>query len=82
MFYGYPAELVAEWCGVALWTAYAYKTGRLKRSKSAAKLFLLHRDRWILPPEWRGWMVTQYAIVDRERNETSCVLLQNYFLVL
>jgi hypothetical protein len=28
MFYGYPVELVAEWCCVARSTAYAWKTGR------------------------------------------------------
>jgi hypothetical protein len=41
MFYGYPAELVAEWCCVAISTAYAYKTRRLKSSRPAAKLFRL-----------------------------------------
>ncbi len=39
MFYGYPAELIAEWCSVAVSTAYAWKTGSLKPSKPAAKLF-------------------------------------------
>jgi hypothetical protein len=32
MFYGYPAQLIAEWCCVALATAFAYKSGRLKSS--------------------------------------------------
>lgn len=32
MFYGYPAELISEWCGVALSTAYASTTGSLKPS--------------------------------------------------
>ncbi len=39
MFYGYPAERIAEWCAVALSTAYAYKCGSLKPSKPAAKPF-------------------------------------------
>jgi hypothetical protein len=82
LFYGYPAELIAEWCGVALSTAYAYKTGRLKPSKPPAKLFLLHRDRRTLTAEWRGWRITRDAIVDPEGNATSRCLLRNYFLML
>jgi hypothetical protein len=36
MFYGYPTELIAEWCCVAVSTAFAYKSGRLKPSNSAS----------------------------------------------
>ena len=82
MFYGYPAELIAEWCSVALSTAYAYKTGRLKPSKPAAKLFRLHRDRMVLTPEWKGWFVTRNAILDPDGNETPRNLLRNYSLML
>ena len=82
MFYGYPEELIAEWCCVALSTAYAYKCGSLKPSKSAAKLFRLHRDRRILTGEWHGWLVTPNAIVDPEGNKTSPALLRNYFLMM
>jgi hypothetical protein len=82
MFYGYPAELIAEWCSVAVSTAYAYKTGHLKPSKPAAKLFRLHRDRMVLTREWRGWFVTQNAIVDPDGNETPRGLLHNYYLML
>ena len=45
MFYGAPAELIAAWCCVALLTAFAYESGRLKLSQPGAKLFRLHRDR-------------------------------------
>jgi hypothetical protein len=82
MFYAYPAELIAEWCCVALSTAFAYKSGRLKPSKPVAKLFRLHRDRLVLTPEWRGWFVTQSAIVDPDGNETPRGLLHNYYLML
>jgi len=82
MFYGYPAELIAEWCSVARSTAYAWKTGSLKPSKPAAKLFRLHRDRMVLTPEWRGWFVTRNAIVDPDGNETPRSLLHNYFLMM
>jgi len=82
MFYGFPADLIAEWCCVALSTAFAYKSGRLKPSKPAAKLFRLHRDRMVLTPEWRGWVVTQNAVVDPEGNETPRNLIRNYYLML
>ena len=48
--HGYPAALIAEWCCGSVSTAYAYKSGRLKPSKAAAKLFRMHRDRMILTP--------------------------------
>ena len=82
MFYGYPAQLIAEWCCVALSTAFAYKSGRLKPSKPAAKLFRLHRDRMVLTPEWKGWFVTGSAIVDPEGNEMPRNLVRNYYLML
>jgi hypothetical protein len=81
-FYGYPAELIAEWCCVALSTAFAYKSGHLKQSKPVAKLFRLHRDRMVLTPEWRGWFVTQDAVVDPDGNETPRGLLENYYLMV
>jgi len=82
MFYGYPAELIAGWCCVARSTAYAWKTGSLKPSKPAAKLFRVHRDRMVLSPEWKGWFVTRNAIVDPDGNETPRNLLHNYFLMM
>ena len=82
MFYGYPAELIAEWCSVARSTAYAWKTGSLKPSKPAARLFRLHRDRMVLNPEWKGWSVTRNAIVDPDGNETPRGLLHNYYLMV
>jgi hypothetical protein len=41
-FYGSPAELIAEWCGVGLATANTSKTGRLKSGKAAGELFRRH----------------------------------------
>jgi hypothetical protein len=81
-FYGYPARIIAEWCYVAPSTAHAYKTGRLKPGKAAEKLFRLHRDRMILTPEWRGWLIQPDAIVDPEGNEMPRNLLHNYQLML
>ena len=82
MFYGYPAALIAEWCSVAVSTTYAYKTGHLKPSKPAAKLFRLHRDRMVLTADWKGWFVTREAIIDPEGNETPRNLVRNYYLML
>ena len=48
LFYGYPAEFIAEWCCVARSTGYAWKTGSVKPSKRAAKLFQLNRHRMTL----------------------------------
>ena len=61
IFYGYPAELVAEWYCVAISTAHVYKTGRLTPSKPAAKLFRLHRDRMVPTRKWRAWFMTRAA---------------------
>jgi hypothetical protein len=82
VFYGYPAELVAEWCGVSLATARLYKAGKRKPSKPVVKLFLLHRDRRVLGPEWNGWIVKPGSIVDPDNNETSRSQLHNYFWIV
>jgi hypothetical protein len=81
-FYGHPPELIAEWCAVALSTAHAYKTGRIKPGKAARKLFRPHRNRMILAPEWRGWVMTPDAIVDPEGAEMPRKLMHNYQLML
>lgn len=56
-FYGYPAELIAEWCGVSLKTARLYKAGHRKPSLQALRLFTLHRDGKVLGRDWRGFRV-------------------------
>jgi hypothetical protein len=81
-FYGYSAQVIAEWCCVALSTAHAYKTGRIKPGKAPQKLFRLHRDRMILTPEWRGWLIKPDVIVDPEGAEMPRSLLHNYQLML
>lgn len=78
IFHGYPAELVAEWCGISIASARLYKSGRRKPSKAVAKLFLLHRDRRVLGPQWRDWVIKADSIVDPDGNETSRSLLHNY----
>ncbi len=81
-FYGLPVEVIAEWCAVSWSTAHGYKTGRLKPSRPAQKLFLLHRDRMVLTRQWNGWLVTPTAIVDPDGNETSRGQLRNYHFMI
>jgi hypothetical protein len=82
MFHGIPEEQIAEWCGIGLSTAYAYKTGSLKPSKPVAKLFRLHRGRRVLTDEWQGWVVTGANIADPEGNVTPRNVLHNYALMM
>lgn len=56
-FYGYPAELIAEWCGVSVGTAQHYKAGRRKPPTPVLRLFRLYRDGKVLGPEWEGFIV-------------------------
>jgi transcriptional regulator with XRE-family HTH domain len=81
VFYGYPAEVVADWCGVSVETARRWKNGQRKPSPSSLKLFALYRDRKVLGKEWSGWIVKQGVIVDPESNETTQGQLRAYFQV-
>lgn len=77
-FYGYPAELIADWCGVSVRTAARWKSGISQPSPSAIKLFELHRDRRVLGKEWEGWLVNQATLVDPEGNSTTQGQLRAY----
>jgi hypothetical protein len=82
IFHGYPAELVAEWCGISVATARLYKAGKRKPSRAVSKLFLLHRDRRVLGATWRDWIIKPDSIVDPDGNETSRGQLHNYFWIV
>jgi hypothetical protein len=58
-FYGYPAEVIAEWCGVSVGTAEHYKVGRRKPPTPVLRLFRLYRDGKVLGSGW-----AQYKVVD------------------
>ncbi len=60
-FYGYPAELIAEWCGVSVGTAEHYKAGRRKPPTPVLRLFRLYRDGKVLGKSWE-----QYKVVDEK----------------
>lgn len=82
IFYGYPAELIAEWCCVSLRQARNLKAGKTKPSKPVVRLFLLHRDRRVLTTHWRGWVVKENALVDPDGNETTRAQLHGYWLIM
>ena len=56
-FYGYPAEVIAEWCGVSVGTAEHYKAGRRKPPTPTLRLFRLYRDGKVLGKEWEGYKI-------------------------
>lgn len=78
VFYGIPAELIADWCGVSLETARRWKTGQTQPSASALKLFVLYRDRKVLNKEWDGWLINRETLVDPEGNATTQGQLRAY----
>jgi hypothetical protein len=82
VFYGYPLELIARWCGVSAQTALLYKTGARKPSRQALRLFTLHRDRRVLGPEWNEWVVKGDRLVSPEDNEFTQGQLRAYILVM
>lgn len=77
-FYGYPAELVAEWCGVSVRTAQRWKDGRSRPPRLALRLFTLHAERRVLGKEWDGWLINRETLVDPEGNSTTQGQLRAY----
>jgi hypothetical protein len=82
IFHGYPAELIAAWCGVTVDTAKLYKSGARKASRAVLRLFVLHRDRRVLGAGWEGWHCDGGTISDPDGNVTSARQLANYFYVM
>jgi hypothetical protein len=54
-FYGYPAEILVEWCCISLGTALKLKNGQRKATKPVMRLFELHRDGRVLDDAWSGF---------------------------
>lgn len=82
VFYGYPAEVVARWCGVSVSTAAAWKANKRKPSRQALRIFTLHRDGRVLGDAWAGWEVQEGVIRDPEGNCTTEAQLRNYALIV
>ena len=60
-FYGYPAKVIAELCGVSVGSAEHYKAGRRKPPTPVLRLFRLYRDGKVLGRKW-----DQYKVVDEK----------------
>lgn len=81
IFYGYPAELIAQWCGVSVATARRWKNGA-SVPRPALRLFTLYRDMRVLDGPWAGWKVHKGAIIDPDGNTTTEAQLRAYGLVM
>ena len=82
IFYGYPVELIRDWCHVSQQTAYLYKIGSRKPSRQALRLFILHRDGRVLGPEWRDWSVHKDKLVNPFGQESTHGQLNAYWLIM
>lgn len=82
VFYSYPPELIARWCGVSLATAKAYRLGVRKPSRQALRLFTLHRDGKVLGPEWRDFSISGSKIADSNGNVTTQSQLLAYAMII
>jgi hypothetical protein len=82
VFYGYPAALVARWCGVSPATVTLWKRNKRKPSRQALRLFALHRDELVLGEPWIGWKARGAALVDPDGNVTSQAQLRAYWIIM
>lgn len=78
VFYGVPAFVIAEVCGVAQSTARSYKNGTRRPARSVVRLMQLWRDGRILGPEWKHWTVRKELIISPEGEEMSQGRLRAY----
>lgn len=81
IFYGYPAELVARWCGVSVATARRWKNGGAV-PRPALRLFTLYRDGQVLDEHWVGWRTHKGVLADPEGNTTTQSQLRAYALIM
>jgi len=80
-FYGYPAKVIAEWCGVSVGTAEHYKAGRRKPPTPVLRLFRLYRDGKILDDAWRDFRIAKGKLYDQSGRPTRPVDVQLMGLV-
>ena len=81
MFYGYPAELIAQWCCISVQTADRYKRNILKPSKQSVALFRFHADKRIIPGDWVGWKFHDGKLFNPEDVPLTKAQLEAYQLV-
>ena len=81
IFYGYPTELIARWCGVSVATARRWKHGGAV-PRPALRLFTLYRDGQVLDEHWTGWRAHEGTLTDPEGNTTTHSQLRAYSLIM
>lgn len=82
VFYGFPAELIAAWCGVSVATAAQWKAGVRKPSRQALRLFSLFSQEQVIPKEFRGFRFRRGKLVDPAGCELSPGQIQGYVMVM
>ena len=80
-FYGFPAELIAEWCGVSVGTAEHYKAGRRKPPTPVLRLFRLYRDGKVLEKDWDGYKVVDGKLFGPDGRYVTTAHLSHLALV-
>lgn len=58
-FYGYPAEVIADVCGISIGSAAHFKAGRRKPPTPVLRLFMLHAQQKILGHEFKDYRVVK-----------------------
>ena len=81
IFYGYPPELIARWCGVSVATARRWKRAG-GASRTALRLFNLHRDQRVLDEPWSGWTVHKGVLTAPEGQSLTQGQLRAYSIVM
>ena len=82
IFYGFPEQLIARWCGVSVATARLYKSGSRKPSRQALRLFALYRDGRVLDDRWKGFAIRRDHLVDPEGHEFDPNQLRAHWLIV
>jgi hypothetical protein len=80
-FYGVPAEIISDLCGVTLRQARAYKRGTAQPHSSVIQLVTLYAEGRILGDAFAGWQARGADLVDPEGRRTSQSMLRAYAFV-
>jgi Phage protein len=80
--YGFPIDLIADWCCVDLKTARHYKSGTRIPGKAAAMLFTLFSRGLVVPAQWEGFSFRGFRLYDPYGKELTAGQLRAYQLGL
>jgi hypothetical protein len=76
--YGFPIDLIADWCCVDLKTARHYKSGTRRPGKAAAMLFTLFSRGAVIPAQWEGFSFRGSRFFDPYGKELTAGQLRAY----